>query len=321
MQHVSTFEELAGHLAGRSTSATIGVFDGVHLGHQALLQKAIELARASDTTPLAITFANHPLSVLAPPYTPRRLITPQRKVELIRKAGINEILMLDFTPEFAATPAREFIARDLVGLAGVKNLICGYDFTFGAKGAGNLQLLHEHGSELGFHATCVDPVTMNEQIVKSTHIRDLLSRGKVERAAQHLSRPHELPGTVIPGHQRGRTIGFPTANLAPPDHYQQPGMGVYICGASLPGRDKQLPAMVNIGTNPTFENDTPSIEAYIINFDDDILGQHLTLHFLTRLRDEQKFPGIDALVAQLNRDREATEQFWSNRSQVRNSSQ
>lgn len=310
MQHISTFQELAARLAGRPTSATIGVFDGVHLGHQALLSKAIELAHVSNTTPIAITFANHPLSVLAPPYNPQRLLTPERKVELIKQAGVAEVLMLQFTPEFAAIPAEQFITRDLAAHANIKNLICGYDFTFGANGAGNFQLLEQHGNQLGFQTARVEPVTVDNKIVKSTHIRDLLSSGKVERAARLLTRPHELPGTIVAGHQRGRTIGFPTANLCPPDNYQRPAMGVYICGARIANRPEILPAMVNIGTNPTFENTAPSIEAYILDFNEDIVGQPLTLYFMQRLRDEQKFPNIDALKAQLKIDKQNTVTRW-----------
>jgi riboflavin kinase/FMN adenylyltransferase len=310
VQPVTTFSELAARLGGRSTAATIGVFDGVHVGHQALVNQTVQLARATGNTAVAITFSNHPLSVLAPPYLPRSLITNARKAQLLYSAGIDEVLMLPFTAEFAATPPEIFIERDLAGFTHVKHLVCGYDFSFGCRGAGTVALLKESGDKYGFSVACSDPVSVRDLIVKSTQIRDLLSSGKVRRAADLLSRPHEVPGRVVHGHKRGRTIGYPTANLEPPDHYQWPAIGVYACAARVGDADQLWPAMVNVGKNPTFGDAGLTIEAHLLDFIADITGEPMALYFLDRLRNEQKFAGVDELVAQLAEDRRQTVDVW-----------
>lgn len=301
-------------LSGRRTSATIGVFDGVHLGHQALIAETVRVARASNTTALAISFLNHPLSVLAPPYKPRSLNTPARKNQLLLKAGIDEVILVGFTPQFASTSPEDFIIRFLVEQAQISHLVCGYDFTYGYRGAGNIEQLRTYGDQHGFNVTCLNPILggTDSIIVKSTQIRELLGAGKVRRAAHLLTRPHELPGIVVTGHQRGRTIGFPTANLHPPDHFQHPADGVYVCAARV-GTSPQLhAAMVNIGTNPTFGEAPRTVEAHLLDFSQDIVGQEVSLFFLDKLRNEQKFSGVDALVDQLRRDESDTRSRWEN---------
>lgn len=305
-----TFRELQQQLQGQPTAITIGAFDGVHLGHQALIRQTLALARAHGGKSVAITFSNHPLSVLAPPYSPRTLLTPERKIELLFEAGVDHVLALEFTREFAKIPPEQFLTEDLVGAANLRHLVCGYDFTFGSRGAGNIDLLNRLGPQLNFTVTCVQPVSVGPSIVKSTRIRDHLSSGEVEQAAILLTRPHEVPGRVVTGHQRGRTIGFPTANLQPPPHYQWPARGVYVCAAQVDGDADRYAAMVNIGTTPTFGEQETTMEAHLLDFSADITGRKLTLQFIRRLRDEQKFPGVEALVEQLNLDRENTRRVW-----------
>lgn len=310
MKLVSTFDELAQELRGRKSSLTIGVFDGVHLGHQALITQTVESARQRGYVAVAVSFCNHPLSILAPPYNPLRLITPARKADLFGHMGIDVTVMIQFTKDFSQVRSDRFISDFLVKEAAVRDLVCGYDFTFGSQGAGNVEMLKAAGLQAGFTVCSVGAVSYENQAVKSTHIRDLLSSGSVEKAALLLTRPHELPGIVGTGMQRGRTIGYPTANLQSADHFQTPGGGVYLCGARI-GMDQQLlPAMVNIGRNPTFGENEVSVEAHILNFDGDIRGQALSLFFLERLRSEQKFSGVDALIQQLNSDRDQTEGLW-----------
>lgn len=311
MNPARTFRELQHELQGQPTAITIGAFDGVHLGHQALIGQTIELARSHGAKSVAITFSNHPLSVLAPPYRPRMLLTPERKVELLYSAGLDHVLALEFTREFAKIPPEQFIVEDLVGAASLKHLVCGYDFTFGRRGEGNLELLNQLGPAHGFSVTCVQPVTVGPSTVKSTRIRDHLSSGEVEQAAILLTRPHEVPGRVVTGHQRGRTIGFPTANLQPPPHYQWPARGVYACAATVENHPAPYAAMVNIGVTPTFGEQEMTMEAHLLDFSADITGQPLTLQFFQRLRDEQKFSGVDALVAQLHQDRDHTRAIWN----------
>lgn len=310
MQIISTFDELPDALAGRPSCVTIGVFDGVHLGHQALISKAVEVAKSSAQVPVALTFTNHPLSVLAPPYTPRRLLTPARKAHLLHSLGIEIIIMTRFTREFASIDAGEFISGSLVEKANIGNVVCGYDFTFGCQGSGNLQSLEHAGAEAGFNVFSVHAVSYDNHPVKSTHIRDLLSGGFVSEAAVLLTRPHEVPGIVRSGMQRGRTIGFPTANLQVAENYQVPAGGVYLCGARIGLEEMISPAMVNLGTSPTFGEGKQTLEAHILDFNSNIHGQPLSLFFLSRLRDEQKFPGVDALVDQLHRDQENVRSLW-----------
>ncbi len=318
---VFSFKELATRLDGRHTAATIGVFDGVHLGHQVLIRRTVGLARKSDCLAVAITFANHPLSVLAPPYCPMSLLTAEAKAELLCEAGIDIVLMLEFTADMAKTPPDVFVRRDLVGLGRVRHFVCGYDFSFGAGGAGTAELLEGYGRELGFTVDREDPVMVDNGSVKSTRIRDLLSIGKVKKASELLTRPHRVPGRVVTGFQRGRQIGFPTANLQPPDHYQWPGIGVYVCGARIDplaagvaqeeaDDQKMWPAMVNVGSNPTFGNEKTTMEAHLIGFSGELTGRAVTLYFLDRLRDEMKFSGVDALVEQLKQDEIAALQRW-----------
>jgi riboflavin kinase/FMN adenylyltransferase len=306
----STFDELSQVLGSHHSSVTIGVFDGVHLGHQALINQTVESARKTVGKSVVISFRNHPLSVLAPPYTPRRLVSNSRKADLLESLGIDIILLMDFTPEFAATSPQDFVTKFLVEKAAVRTLICGYDFSFGCKGEGNIDLLRTMGDETGFEIETVPAVAHNNRPVKSTHVRDLLSEGHVSDAAVLLTRPHEVPGVVIAGMQRGRTIGFPTANLAPITNFQVPAQGVYLCGARIAAEDKILPAMINIGTSPTFGENPQTIEAHILDFEGDLHGESLSLYFIERLRDERRFPSIEFLVEQLNKDRDQAFQLW-----------
>ncbi len=310
MQILSTFDELPFHLQGRRSCLTIGVFDGVHLGHQALIRETVKLAQEQDIVSIAVSFRNHPLSVLAPPYNPLRLITPARKADLLEQMGIQFLILANFTKEFAAMPPQRFMSECLVEKANVQHLVCGYDFTFGCQGSGKIEMLENFGTETGFNVQSISAVSHENHAVKSTHIRDLLSNGRVSEAATLLTRPHELPGTVGSGMQRGRTIGFPTANLNALPHFQVPGKGVYLCGARVAMREEILAAMVNVGTSPTFGNNAASVEAHLLNFTEDIYEQSLSVFFLKHLREEQKFAGVDALVGQLQRDKEQSENLW-----------
>jgi len=305
-----TFDELSEHLKGGHSCVTLGVFDGVHLGHQSLIRHTVESALANEQLSVVITFREHPLSVLAPPYTPKRLIDNERKIELLRTLGVDVTVMLDFSQQFASTPPEDFVKSYLVEKSNISHVICGYDFTFGCRGAGNFNLLQKLGNTHGFTVKSVDPVLRDNRPVKSTHIRDLLYAGHVAEAATLLTRPHELPGTVGTGMKRGRTIGFPTANLQVPVNYQVPAQGVYLCAARLSSEVKFVAAMVNVGVSPTFGDNPQTVEAHLLNFEGDIVGESLALYFLERLREERKFPNPSALVDQLHTDREQARSLW-----------
>lgn len=306
MELFDNLQSLASHLEGSpGTAVTIGAFDGLHLGHQALLSRTVEAARTSGLQSLVITFQEHPLCVLAPPYCPKRLLERDRKHALLAGMGIDLVADIPFTPEFASTPPEEFIRRILHGQCRARRVICGYDFSFGRAGAGNVDLLRSFGAALGLEVEVLEPVAEHAIAVKSTMIRDLLFSGEVERAARLLTRPFDLAGVVGTGMARGRTLGFPTANLQVPPSRVIPARGVYLCAVQIePDAKPVYGAMVNIGFNPTFGPGSLSIEAHLLDFEGDLVGRTLRLHFLHRLRDEQKFSGPEALIAQLHRDRE-----------------
>jgi riboflavin kinase/FMN adenylyltransferase len=287
----------------RPSVVTVGVFDGLHRGHQALISRVIEHAQRSNALAGVITFSDHPLTVLAPPFAPKKLLYPDRKRQLLSRCGLDFVVCVKFSREFAQLSPEEFVKEILVDRAHISAIVCGEDFCFGANGSGTVQTLRELGARFGFAVDVVEPVLYRNMFVRSTMIRDLLYTGDVATAAELLTRPHELRGLVVRGYGRGRQLGFPTANLSVNPAYAIPARGVYLCAAYLPMQDKLQPALVNIGFNPTFGSDHLSIEAHIVDFEGDIVGSDVYLFFLRRLRDEMKFPGPDALVRQLENDR------------------
>ncbi|MBX7245045.1 MAG: bifunctional riboflavin kinase/FAD synthetase [Candidatus Sumerlaeaceae bacterium] len=311
MKTITALTDLPNHLEPTArTAVTIGVFDGLHLGHQQLIRRTVALARKRNLKSLVMTFTGHPLELLAPPYCPKKLIYPERKERLIERMGADLYANLAFSSEFAAQSPENFARDVLAGQCRANLVVCGYDFAFGKSGAGKIPLLRELGTRLGFEVQVVNAVAENGIHIKSTMVRDQLLSGHVEDATRMLSRPYELRGNVVPGHARGRQIGFPTANLAVDPAYIIPARGVYACAASIHGTNNLHPAMVNIGNNPTFGENQLSIEAHILDFDGDLTGKMLSLFFLKRLRNEQKFSGVDALVRQLKADRETVNTLW-----------
>lgn len=309
METITSFSELAECLGGTRTCLTIGVFDGLHLGHQALIRKTVDYASELGLPSVAVTFSKHPLSKLAPPYTPKTLLSNTRKKQLFEALGVDFLVMQEFTQTFADTPAQEFVTDSLLGKAAIRKLISGYDFTFGAKGQGNIGLLKEMAVSCNYDFVPVASVYHGHAEVKSTHIRDLLSGGQVQMAAEFLTRPHELAGVVTTGKKRGRTIGYPTANLRVKTEHQCPGRGVYACFARVHLGAQIYPAMVNIGVNPTFGTNEMSIEAHLFGYSGDLVGKQLSLYFLNRTRDEIRFPGVTELVKQLDLDKESVSQI------------
>jgi len=289
---------------------TIGVFDGLHLGHRALMSLVTQGATAAGGTSVVFTFRDHPLRLLAPPHCPPRLVTPARRREILQSLGVDLLIEIPFTREFAAIPAERFIADLLVGRCRIAHIACGSGFRFGSEGAGDVALLKAEGARLGFQVHAVRELMTGTSQASSTAIRDLVMRGEVENAASLLLRPYELEGTVVLGDQRGRQIGYPTANLQPAEGLVVPADGVYACQARVGTGDAVTThgAMVNIGVRPTFDGSRRSIEAHLFDFARDIYGAPLRLGFLSRLRGERKFAGIDDLKAQLARDEQAARQ-------------
>jgi riboflavin kinase/FMN adenylyltransferase len=280
---------------------TIGNFDGIHLGHQSLFQKVRERAKALKGTSLVITFHPHPTQVLRSGKSPRQIVSDENKVSLIFQYGIDVVLSIPFTREFSQIPARGFIQDFLVTRIGMKEIVVGYDYTFGKKREGNIHLLKESGEKLGFVVHVHPPVTVGNHLVSSTRVRELISSGAMEEAKLLLGRPFFLTGTVIPGKGIGRSLlGFPTANINPNEQLI-PQRGVYVVRVESP--QGLFFGVTNVGFNPTFaEGKIISIETFLFDFNNDLYGKNIKIYFLKRLRGERTFSGPGTLKTQINKD-------------------
>ncbi len=289
---------------GQGTAVAVGMFDGVHLGHQHMLRLLRERAAERGLRPVAVTFAAHPLELIAPERAPKILTPLPSKLELLSQYGRCEAHVLSFTESLRALTAREFLAMLRESL-GVRYVLAGYNHRFGCDGdsCGDYAVL---GRELGITVERAEEYVAPElgESISSSAVRRNLAAGGVEMGSAMLGRPYEVSGTVAHGRGLGHTIGFPTANLQPDSPSQLvPGTGVYACQARV--GEMWLPAMTNIGTRPTVSGHASRIEAHIIGLDADLYGLPIALRFLHRLRDEKAFPSIEALRAQLKLDREA----------------
>lgn len=279
----------------------IGVFDGLHLGHQAVIGRALESSRETGGSAVVVTFDPHPVRVLRPEKAPRLLTSTRHKVKLIEKLGVDAVLLLEFNLEFSKTPPESFIEK-LVRAANRLSQICvGQEWTFGANRSGSIRLLEELAPKLGFQVTSVPPVLIGERVVSSTLIRSAVECGDLECAAKYLGRDFTILGTVTEGRQLGRRLGFPTANLRAHNELFPPN-GVYIAKAFY--RGSQYGGVVNIGVRPTIENETGEriLELHLFDFDEQIYGEDIEVAFLEYLRPEQKFSGVEELQAQIQRD-------------------
>jgi len=294
--------------ASRASAYVIGNFDGVHLGHRALVRAARERAAASGGAVGVLTFDPHPARLFAPALAPPLIISLQRRIELLGEAGADEVVVEPFTAEFAAIEAvafvREVLARDL----GAREVVVGYDFSFGRGRKGDTRLLASEGAALGMGVTVVPPVTVSGLTCSSTKVREFALEGRVEGAAMLLGRPLEVTGAVIHGAGRGRGLGIPTANLQP-EAELLPRPGIYAGRALLLDATSGAPVAshicaLSIGSNPTFTAGAGSlsIEAHLLDFDADLYGRRLRLEIVHRLRDEQRFESVAALVARIQDD-------------------
>ncbi len=282
--------------------AAVGFFDGVHLGHQFLFCQVRALADETGAAALAVTFAEHPRRVLSSDYRPQLLTTLPEKLELLRSLGLDACAVLHFSETMAALTSRQFMERYLRDAFGVTKLVVGYDHHFGSDVAATHADYEAEGRSLGISVVASTAFQTAEFTVSSSTVRRLLEGGNVERARQCLGRPYTLGGTVVEGRHLGRDLGYPTANLQPahPDKLV-PGRGVYAVEATVGGRS--YGAMLNIGWRPTLSDGRgPTIEAHLFGFDGDLYGRTLSLAFLHRLRDEQRFDSLPALQAQLRTD-------------------
>ena len=282
---------------------TIGVFDGVHRGHQQIVARAVERARERDVRAVAVTFDPHPTSVVRPELAPPLLQTVEDRVAVLADQGVDEVLVLPFTTALSQLSPEDFVARVLAGPLGAVHVVVGENFRFGHRAAGDGQVLADLGPEHGFDADVVTLLGEGDQVLSSTAVRAALESGDVAAAAAMLGRPWMLPGTVVRGEGRGRTIGVPTANVDAPEGLVRPGGGVYA-GRATRG-DDTWGCVVNVGTRPTFEGTSTTVEAHLLDAELDLYGQVLRVAFVGRIRDERRFDGPEELVAQIHRDVEA----------------
>jgi riboflavin kinase / FMN adenylyltransferase len=289
---------------------TIGVFDGVHRGHQALIGRTVEIARQRGLPSVVLTFDPHPSEVLRPGSHPAQLTTLPRKAELIGQLGVDVLAVLPFTVELSRLTPEEFVHEILVDRLHVATVVVGENFTFGAKAAGNVELLHKLGRRFGFvtHGSALqgdtvrngEPVEIN---FSSTYVRSCIDAGDVGAAAAALGRPHRLEGIVVRGDGRGRKLGFPTANLSTPRYAAVPADGVYAAWFVLAAEpERRLAAAVSVGTNPTFFGRERTVEAFVLDLDKDLYGERVALDFVGRLRGQITFTSVDDLVQQIDDD-------------------
>jgi len=286
---------------------TIGVFDGVHRGHQRIVERAAQVGKQRGLPVVVITFDPHPDEVTRPGSHPPFLSSARRRAELLSGLGADAVCVLPFTLEFSRLAPDDFVRTVLVERMHAAAVVVGEDFRFGHKAAGDVQLLAKLGEKYEFTTEGMPLLVAGDTTISSTSIRHMLEEGDVAGAARALGRPHRVEGVVVRGHQRGRALGFPTANLEMPPHTAIPADGIYagwLASLDDEGRDVQRwPAAISIGTNPTFGEGEQSVEAYALDRTDlDLYGMHAAIDFATRLRGTLRFDSVDALVEQMHRD-------------------
>ena len=289
---------------------TIGVFDGVHRGHQQLIGRARERARElGDLPTVLITFDPHPSEVLRPGSHPAQLTTLTRRAELVAELGVDAFWVLPFTHDFAHVAPAEFVHELLVDRLHASAVVVGRNFTYGYKAAGDVAELHRLGQRFGFEAIGLELVADGDRgrtvTFSSTYIRSSIAAGDVEAAADALGRPHRVEGVVVRGDQRGRELGYPTANVAATEHAAIPADGVYAGWFVRPGRDggeERLPTAVSVGTNPTFSGQVRTVEAFVLDHTEDFYGQRVGVDFVGKVRGMTRFDSIEELITAMDGD-------------------
>lgn len=284
---------------GRSV-VTIGVFDGVHRGHQAIIGHAVKTAKDLGIQSVLVTFDPHPSEVVRPGTHPAILTEPARKAELIETLGVDVLCVVPFTVDFSRLSAEQFVHDVLVEHLHAKVVVVGENFRFGHRAAGDVPMLERLGRTFGFAVDGASLVAANGTVFSSTYIRACVDAGDVAAASVALGRPHRLEGVVVRGDRRGHELGFPTANLLCGRHAAVPAEGVYA--GWLVWRGERRMAAISIGTNPTFSGWERRVEAHVLDFDGDLYGEHVALDFAAHLREMRRYDGVAPLIAQIGRD-------------------
>jgi riboflavin kinase/FMN adenylyltransferase len=277
----------------------IGNFDGAHLGHQIIFRRVAEIANKNKGTGIVFTFEPHPLKILAPEKAPPLLTTFRKKVELIEQCGIDRVICAEFTRQFADQAPRDFAENILAGKIGAKEVVVGFDYAFGRGREGTITYLKKMGEELGFLVHIIQPVKIEDHLISSSHVRNLIEDGEVDKASKFLGRPYSINGPVVSGYKTGASIGFPTANIDT-SRVQTPGTGVYAVRIKHGGTS--LDGVANIGFNPTFHRDRLSVEVHIFDFNEKLYGLEIEIEFIQRIRSEIEFESADKLVIQIKKD-------------------
>jgi riboflavin kinase/FMN adenylyltransferase len=286
---------------GRGAAAvTVGFFDGVHRGHQAVIRRTADVASSRGLRPVAVTFDRHPREILTPGTVPQLLTTLDRKAGLIAELGVEALLVLEFTEDFSNWPPEEFVRRVLVDGLAAEEVVVGSNFTFGHKAMGNLVMLSDLGSANGFGVEGVGLLKLDGRTVSSTSIRAALADGDLTWPELALGRRYLVDGRVTVGAGRGAGLGYPTANLEVPARMQLPGEGVYAGRGLLAGA--AYGAAINVGTNPTFGGEALHVEAFLLDFEGELRGREISIEFWERLRDEVRFESAKALTEQISED-------------------
>jgi riboflavin kinase/FMN adenylyltransferase len=302
--------DFSAELEPKSSVVTVGVYDGVHIGHQFTLSKVLEAARTSGRRSVVATFDRHPAYVVRPDTAPLMLCDLDQRLELLDRAGVDLVAVIPFTLERSQEPPEEFVEEVLAGSLGAGEVIVGENFHFGRDRRGNVSLLEREGARLGIPVTGVHLEAADGDVVSSTRIRQLVAEGEMTHTANLLGRLHEVRGVVARGDGRGGSaLGFPTANLETAPELAIPNVGIYA-GWYRDDDHEPIPAAISVGRRPTFyESAEPLVEAHLLDFDGDLYGASALVSFGHRLRSEERFESVDALVAQMTLDVEETRQF------------
>lgn len=280
---------------------TIGMYDGVHRGHQRLIGRAVEVAAELGLPSVVVTFDPHPSEVVRPGSHPPMLTGPRYKAELIEGLGVDALCVLPFTLEFSRLGADEFVHEALVDRLHAAAVVVGENFRFGHKAAGDVELLRRLGTRFGFKVEGVSLVGEGDLEISSTYVRACVAAGDVVAASRALGRDHRVEGIVVRGANRGaKELGFPTANLETPPHTAVPGDGIYA--GRFVHRGQTRSAAISVGTNPTFSGQQRTVEAFVLDFDGDLYGEHAAIEFVERLRGQERYVRIDDLIEQMHKD-------------------
>ncbi len=305
------FEDIRNIQKNLNTVLTLGTFDGIHLGHQEIIKTLVNRAKENNFRNVVVTFYPHPRTVVANKFDIKLLTTQDEKKEIFGNLGVQNLLTINFTKEFASLSPEEFINQYLINSIGVSEIILGHDHHFGKGRGGNAELLMKLGRQKGFSVKIIEPFYANDEVVSSTKIRNALLSGDVQKANEMLGRNYSFSGVVVSGDRRGRELGYPTANIKLSSQDKLlPAIGVYAVNVSV-GNEKHN-GLLSIGNRPTFYNDGEVVtEVYIYNFNSDIYDEAIKVELIERLRGEEKFDSADALIEQMNRDKENGQKIFN----------